>query len=235
MKARPIQLITLDLDDTLWPCLETIRRAEVALYAWLVQRAPGLAQAMDLEGLREHRRDLMAERPALAHDVTAVRRTSLQILLQAFGYDPALAVEAMAVFMAYRHRVEPFPEVIPILRALAEDYRLVSVTNGNADIDRTPLQGLFHWSLTAAEVGAARPDPALFQAALDWAGLEPDQALHLGDHPLLDIEAARAFGMRALWVNRGGQPWPADLEPPLAEIADLQALPLWLEELGHEI
>ncbi len=235
MNARPIQLITLDLDDTLWPCLETIRRAEVAMYAWLAQQAPRLAQAMDLEGLREHRRGLMAQRPAIAHDVTAVRQASLQVLLDEFGHDPALAEEGMTVFMAYRNRVEPFPEVIPILRALAVDYRLVSVTNGNADIDRTPLRGLFHRSLTAAEVGAARPDPALFQAALDWAGLEPGQALHLGDHPLYDIQAARALGMRALWVNRDNQAWPGDLEPPLAEIPDLQALPLWLEEMGHGI
>ena len=198
------------------------------MFAWLGARAPALAQAMDLEALLAHRRDLMTQYPAIAHDVTGVRRTSLEILLEAFGHDPALAAEGMALFLEHRNQVEPFPDVIPILRALAVDYRLVSVTNGNSDIDRTPLRGLFHRSLTAAAVGAARPDPALFQAALDWAGLAPHQALHIGDHPVYDVQAARDHGLAVLWVNRYGQTWPADLEPPLMEIADLHGLARWL-------
>ncbi len=236
MTPRPIELITLDLDDTLWPCLEPIQRAEAAMHAWLGDRAPSLAQAMGLDDLRAHRRDLMARYPAIAHDVTVVRRTSLRILLEEFGHDPALVAEGMALFLEHRNRVEPFPEVIPVLRLLGAGYRLVSVTNGNSDIDRTPLRGLFHLSLTAADVGAARPDPALFQAALEWAGLAPDQALHIGDHPLYDVQAARDHGMRVLWVNRYGQEWPAELEPPSVEIPDLHGLAHWLEGgLGDEI
>jgi len=226
---NPIELVTIDLDDTLWPCLETIRRAEDALYAWLAERAPLLTEAHDIASLRDHRRDLMRENPSIAHDLTSVRRSSLGALLPAFGYDPALADEALTVFMEYRNQVEPFSDVALALRTLAVDYRLVSVTNGNSDIDRTPLRGLFHLSLTAADVGAAKPDPALFRAALAWAGVEPSQALHLGDHPHLDVQAARDIGMRAVWVNRAGLPWPPELQPPQTEVADLNALLRWLE------
>lgn len=228
MLSRPIELITLDLDETLWPCLAPIQRAEAALHDWLGRRAPRLAKALALEDLRAHRRVLMAQRPAIAHDVTLVRRTSLELLLEEFGHDPGLAAEAMALFMAHRNRVEPFADVIPVLSALAANFKLVSVTNGNADPGQTPLRGLFHLSLTAGEVGAARPDPALFQAALDWAGLAPDQALHVGDHPLHDVQAARDQGLHVLWLNRARQAWPAELEPPLAEIADLHGLLAWL-------
>jgi putative hydrolase of the HAD superfamily len=98
------------------------------------------------------------------------------------------------------------------------------VTNGNSEVARTPLRGLFHRSLTAAEVGAAKPDPAMFAAALDWAGVEPVRALHLGDHPYLDVQAARDIGMQAVWVNRDGASWPSDLDPPSAEVTDLGAL-----------
>lgn len=228
MTPRPIELITLDLDETLWPCLAPIHRAEEALHVWLGQRAPRLARAMTPEEMRAHRRELVARRPAIAHDVTVIRRTSLELLLHDFGHDPALAMEAMELFLEHRNQVEPFPDVIPTLRALGVEYKLVSVTNGNADPERTPLRGLFHLSLTAGEVGAARPDPALFQAALDWAGLAPAQALHIGDHPLYDIQAARAHGLRALWLNRQGLAWPEELEPPLGEIADLHGLLDWL-------
>jgi putative hydrolase of the HAD superfamily len=227
-----IELITIDLDDTLWPCLETIRRAEDALYDWLAQRAPLLTEAHDQASLREHRRGLMRENPAIAHDLTAVRRESLAALLASFGYEAALAVEALEVFLANRNQVEPFADVVPVLRELAASYRLVSVTNGNSDVNRTPLSGLFHLSLTAADVGAAKPDPALFRQALDWARLTPGQALHLGDHPHLDVQAARDFGMRAVWVNRDGRAWPDDLAPPAAEVADMRALRRWLAEVS---
>ena len=227
---HPIELITLDLDETLWPCMAPIQRAETALHDWLGQRAPRLAQAMALGDLRAHRRDLMAQRPAIAHDVTLVRRTSLELLLEDFGHDPALAAEAMDLFMAHRNQVDPYPDVIPVLSVLAADFKLVSVTNGNADPAKTPLRGLFRLSLTAGEVGAARPDPALFQAALDWAGLAPHQALHVGDHPLYDVRAAQDHGLHALWLNRQGLPWPEELDPPTAEIADLHGLLTWLAD-----
>lgn len=224
-----LRLLTVDLDDTLWPCAPTIAQAETALYAWLEQAAPRLTAACDQEAMRLHRRDLMASRPHLAHDLTAVRLESLQDLLTAHGYDAGLAAEAMALFLEHRNRVEPYADVIPALVELGAGRRLVAVTNGNSDVERTPLRGLFHHSLTAADVGAQKPDPALFVGALEWGGTPPTQALHLGDDPYLDVEAARRLGMQAVWVNRGGKVWPDGLEPPALEVTDLAGLARWLE------
>jgi len=227
-QPRAFGLLTIDLDDTLWPCAPVIAQAERGMFAWLEQRAPRLAAACDQEALRAHRRALMEARPDIAHDLTAVRRQSLEALLAGYGYDAALADDAVALFLAYRNRVEPYADVIPALAALGSEYCLVSVTNGNADVDRTPLRGLFDHSLTAAAVGARKPDPALFLGALAWSGLAPQQALHLGDDPYLDVEAARRIGMEAVWINRAGARWPAELAPPAAEVADLGTLRRWL-------
>jgi putative hydrolase of the HAD superfamily len=229
------RLLTVDLDDTLWPCARTIRQAEAALYAWLVRTAPRLTDACDLDLMRCHRRELMVRRPEIAHDLTAVRLESLRALLSAYAYDAALADAAMALFLEYRNRVEPYADVIPALLALGVNRHLVSVTNGNADVARTPLRGLFHHSLTAADVGAQKPAPALFLGALEWGGASPEQALHLGDDPYRDVEAARRLGMQAVWVNRGGQSWPAELEPPAAEVADLVGLERWMSGVDHAL
>lgn len=223
------KLLTIDLDDTLWPCRTTIECAEDALYCWLQQRAPRLAEAHDPLSLREHRKAVSQEQTGIAHDLTAVRHRSLGALLQTFGYDSGLADEAMAVFLDHRNRVEPYADVVPMLRSLADDYRLVSVTNGNSDVARTPLRGLFNLSLTAAAVGAARPHPALFEHALTWAGLTATQAVHVGDDPWLDVETARRIGMTAVWINRDGRVWPRELAPPAAEVVDLNGLARWLE------
>lgn len=229
------RLLTLDLDDTLWPCAPTIRRAESALYAWLERAAPRLTGACDQEVMRRHRRDLMVRRPRIAHDLTAVRLESLQDLLSAHGYETELATDAMALFLAHRNRVEPYPDVIPALLELGVNRQLVAVTNGNSDVERTPLRGLFHYALTAADVGARKPDPALFVRALEWSGTPPAQALHLGDDPYLDVEAARRLGMRAVWVNRADKAWPDELEPPAAEVTQLTGLGRWMEAVERAL
>lgn len=221
---RHLRLITIDLDDTLWPCAPVIQAAEQAHYDWLAERAPRLTAAHDLSSLRSHRRALMRERPDIAHDVTAVRQVALQVLLNAHGYPATLADDAQAVFRQARNRVEPYPDVTPVLARLRRRCRLVSVTNGNAQVHETGLRDSFDRCLTAGEVGAAKPDPALFLEAMAWSGAAPSQTLHVGDDPYLDIQAARAVGIVAVWVNRHQQTWPAELEPPLFEVQDLHAL-----------
>ena len=222
-------LITVDLDDTLWPCLPPILRAEEAVYAWLGRVAERVVAVHDLESLRAHRRALMRARPEIAHDVTAVRRESLQQLLREFGYAPALAHEGSRLFLRHRSRVDPYPDVRPALQALSGDHCLVSLTNGNTEVERTPLRGIFDFSFNAAGVGAAKPDPRLFRAALEQTGSAPRQSLHVGDEPYLDVQAARAAGMSAVWVNRAERQWPAELAPPDAEVLDLNELQRWVE------
>jgi putative hydrolase of the HAD superfamily len=227
------RLITLDLDDTVWPCEPVIGAAEQAMCDWLAQHAPRLTQIHDQHSLRAHRLALMARRPQIAHALSVVRQVSLATLLRELDYPPDLAErlagEALAVFMAQRNRIEPFADAGPVLRRLAADYRLVSVTNGNADPELTPLAGVFHHHVTAARAGAAKPDPAVFQLALELAGCTPEECLHLGDEPYLDVEGARRLGIEAIWVNRAARVWPADLEPPTLTITDLHQLADWLD------
>jgi putative hydrolase of the HAD superfamily len=224
-----LRLITLDLDDTLWPCAPVIRDAEDALFAWLQARTPSITAAYDPNRLREHRLSLLAARPELAHDVTAARLEALRALMSESGYPQTLAEEAMTVFRRARNRVAPYDDVMPALSLLRGRYRLVAVTNGNAEVAQTPLADSFHHSLNAAEAGAAKPAPALFELAMQWAGASPAQTLHVGDDPVRDVDAARRIGLGAVWVNRDGRPWPDDLEPPVHAVTDLHGLVSWLE------
>jgi putative hydrolase of the HAD superfamily len=225
----PIRLITVDLDDTLWPGMPTIMAAEQALYAWLGANAGRITEVHDIASLRLQRLELRRQRPDIAHDLTALRLISLRRLLSQFGYAEALAEEGMALFLEHRNRVAPYADASPVLKALGEKYRLVSLTNGNADVEQTPLRGHFHRSFKAEDVGAAKPEPALFRAALEWAGVEPAAALHVGDEPTLDVDAARRLGMYAVWVNRNGSGWPRELSPPETEVRDLRTFYSWLE------
>jgi putative hydrolase of the HAD superfamily len=227
--TRRLRLLTIDLDDTLWPCYATIGRAEDALFAWIQDHTPRLAQAHDQKALRLHRKVVARSNPAIAHDLTAVRRQSLVELFREHDYDSGYADEAIALFLRHRNRVEPYGDVVPALEALGERFTIVSLTNGNADVEQTPLRGLFDLSLTAADVGAQKPDPGLFRAALTWAGVAPAEALHVGDDPHLDVDAARTVGLASVWMNRSGRAWPGELDPPLAEVSDMGGIERWLE------
>lgn len=232
MTKTGIKLITLDLDETLWPLQPTIGDAETALMDWLAGQAPALIEAHDLDSMREHRRALKQERPEIAHDVTELRRLSLELLLGDHGETPAraseLAAEAMRRFLIFRNRTRPYPDTLNALRRLAARFRLVSVTNGNADPERTPLAGFFEHRVSAGMARASKPDPAVFELVLALTGCTAAEALHVGDEPLLDVQAARDAGMSAVWVNRTGRDWPESLQPPEREIQDLAELVDWL-------
>lgn len=226
---QALRLIIVDLDDTLWPCAPVIRQAEETFWEWLAPRAPRLGSRLDLSTLRAQRIAYARRHPEVAHDITALRTAALAEALHEHGDDPALAPPAVEVFVAARQRVEPYPEVAEVLARWRARYRLVAVSNGNAEVERTPLRGLFHDAFSAAMVGAMRPDPALFRAAVERAGVAPVAALHVGDDPVNDVAAAVAFGLRTAWVNRSGRAFPEDLPRADVEVPDLAALADWLE------
>jgi len=219
-----VQAITFDLDDTLWPCHEVIVAAELACYEWLSEAAPRLARIHSVTSLREHRIAFSRRRPDIAHDMTAVRLHALSEVLDAHGYPFDLAMQASDVFRAARNRVTPYAEVEAVLRQLRQQFTVISVTNGNSQIEHTPLRDSFDHSLTAAEVGAAKPDPAMFHAASERAGIGLDRFLHVGDDPVRDIGAARALGMPTVWVNRSSMQWPSALTPADMQVTDIAEL-----------
>jgi putative hydrolase of the HAD superfamily len=60
-------------------------------------------------------------------------------------------------------------------------------------------------TVTSAEAGARKPDPAIFSAALELAGCEAAEALHVGDTEEEDVAGARAAGIRPLLIDREGR------------------------------
>ena len=206
-----LRAITLDLDDTLWPVGPTLVAAESVLAEWLRTHAPRTAAATTPQARAAIRQALLAERPEHAHDMSFLRREGLRRAMLAAGDDPALAEPAFEVFLDARQRVEPFDDVVPVLSRWARRFRIVAVTNGNADVGRTGLGAFFVGAVSAHELGCAKPDPRMFHAACRVAGVEPAQVLHVGDDPHLDVLGARDAGLHAAWLRR---PALAHRHPP---------------------
>lgn len=222
-----IELITFDLDDTLWDTAPVIASAEAILRQWLTDNAPNLG-SVPVEHLFTIREQVLREEPGLKHRISALRRRVLFRALQDAGYDQwqasELADEAFETFLHARHQLEIFPEVQPTLEILANHFALGVVTNGNADVRRLGLADYFKFALCAEDIGIAKPDARLFHEALQRGGAKAQTAVHIGDHPGDDIAGAQQAGLRAIWFNPAGKPWDAEHAPD-AEIRSLTELP----------
>jgi putative hydrolase of the HAD superfamily len=223
-----VDAITLDLDDTLWPFAPIGARIEQSLHDWFLVRSPATAARFPIAAMRDLRERIHAEHPQHAHDLGLLRRLTIERALAESDGDPALAVEAHALFLDERNRVEFHPEVPAALCELAALRPLAALSNGNADLERIGIGHLFRFRLGAKEFGSAKPDAAIFHAACERLGAEPARVLHVGDHPEQDMLGARRAGLRCAWINRDGAAWPGAETRPDLEFPDLAALAAWL-------
>jgi HAD superfamily hydrolase (TIGR01509 family) len=140
------------------------------------------------------------------------------------GYPERLADEAFEVFYAARNQVEVFADVVPALDRLRTRFRLMTLSNGNADLRIIGLEHYFERTLAARDAGAAKPDRRIFEVMLSAAGLQAWQVLYVGDDPHADVRGARDAGLHVAWVDRFGRSWPKELAPPDLAVRDLEEL-----------
>jgi putative hydrolase of the HAD superfamily len=134
-----------------------------------------------------------------------------------------------------------YPDAAPVLRGLrAAGCALVVVSNWDCSLDerleQTGLAPLVDGTVASAVAGAAKPDPAIFERALELAGVAAERAWHVGDSEREDVAGARAAGIRPILVARddvpeardrasAGRTGPGMRDPALPVIAGLDGLP----------
>lgn len=100
-----------------------------------------------------------------------------------------------------------FPDVLPALAACrATGLRMGIVSNFESWLEGMLIQlevhHFFEVIVISGKEGVEKPDPAIFRIALERTGLEAGEAAFIGDHPDLDIGAARDLGMTGVLVDR---------------------------------
>jgi putative hydrolase of the HAD superfamily len=110
-------------------------------------------------------------------------------------------------------RFRAYPEVPGVLARLRTGgARLAVVSNWDVSLhdvlERTGLRPLVDAVVISAELGVAKPDPAIFRAALGRLGAPADGAVHVGDSLEHDVAGARAAGLEAVLVARNGAAAP---------------------------
>ena len=223
-----IRAICFDLDNTLWDVWPVIHNAEQAMYEYLTLRYPRVVAGLTVQAMREAREQTAAKYPLMKHDFTFLRKQTLREHAREFGYAECMVEEAFEIFIQARNRVEFYEDVLPGLNRLKSKFRLFSASNGNADLDQIGLSAYFERSVCARTVGALKPDPRIFHQAIEGTDLLAKDVIYVGDDPLLDVVGARNAGMHPVWIDRVGEPWPVDIEPPLHTVKSVTDLANWL-------
>lgn len=141
-----------------------------------------------------------------AETLRSFREDSAGVFLSAVGAELDPGEFAPAYVEALRFEVIPgVVEKLARLRSLGLELAVVA----NWDISvheqlaRFDLTSFFRTIVSSSEVGAMKPDPKIFQVALERLGVPPDRALHVGDHAV-DEAGARAAGLPFSWAPLSG-------------------------------
>ena len=135
-----------------------------------------------------------------AASLADLRRRCARVFSEALGVDPERG--ATVLFGAIRfERIDGVAEALAALRPR----RLVVCSNWDCSLPGVLADAGVKVDavITSAEVGVAKPDRRIFEAALAAAGCAPGEAVHVGDSAENDVAGAEAAGIRAILVKRG--------------------------------
>ncbi len=158
-----------------------------------------------------------------------------RLVLRGAGVDVS-SDKAFEIWKAVRripYRMERFDDVLPTMDLLKQQgliLGLISNMNSPASelVDNMGLSPYMDLAVTSGEVGVEKPHPPIFREALRRAGVEPAEAVHVGDQPASDIDGAAKVGIQPILIDRDGN-HPHFTECP--RIDTLMELPSLMSEL----
>ena len=169
-------------------------------------------------------------------DFWEVTGEALEFALESHGIDIHTATQSglrEALMQAYLQLL-PYPEATSALEMLRQrGFRMAILSNGTPDmldaaINNAGMQGIFEAVLSVESVGIYKPDPRVYQLAVDQLALPREHILFLSSNGW-DVSGAKSFGFQTFWVNRAGVPIERLGSEPDAILDNLSELPRMLE------
>jgi YjjG family noncanonical pyrimidine nucleotidase len=230
-----MRVVLFDLDDTLFDHQHCSRAGLVSVQRTYEGRIDGstdeVASAYHMLLEQWHEKVLDG---SISIDEARVER--FRVLLsgeQTVATDAESQAAARCYRDAYDAAYRPVPGSIELLQRVKAERRIGIVTNHVVSeqvkkIATIGVEPFVDELVVSEEVGVAKPDARVFEAALSRLGGTPDEAVMIGDSWSSDIVGATGLGIRAIWLNRYDRPCPdsslateiRSLEP-VDDIADL--------------
>ncbi len=131
-------------------------------------------------------------------------------LMSKVGHPHADEAEVQVFGDHMREVFQPVSELTPgareVLTALQAHHLTLGVLSNRGkpfgdELEKLAIADYFAFTLAAGEVGVWKPRPEIFQAALERAGVGPEEAIYIGDNYYADIVGAREAGLDAILVD----------------------------------
>jgi FMN phosphatase YigB (HAD superfamily) len=193
-ELNDLDAVTIDAYGTLVELIDPVPALQAALAERGVHRNPEQVKAAFRAEVAYYRPRSVEGRDS--ESLAALRRDCAGVFLREAGaeLDPGEFASPFVEALVFR----PVPGALAeVERLAAQGLALAVVSNWDIGLHEQlgPLASRFQCVVTSAEVGAPKPDPAVFLAALERLGVAPGRALHVGDEQT-DEDGARAAGMR---------------------------------------
>lgn len=213
----PIELVTFDLYDTLVeavpPRWERFCRA-LELSGFDVSLDQVIRADREAENFYTIENGRHPIRDRTEEEIAEFRRAQVRAYLVALDLptdeETVTKVQQRFVDETQNHggwQYRAFKEVSDVMEYLRRHHvKRAVISNADADVTRFCLQMGFAEQMdiiiTSALVGWEKPDKRTYFAALEPLGVEPRNAIHIGDQPLSDVVGARRIGMGAALIDR---------------------------------
>ncbi|ADB39989.1 YjjG family noncanonical pyrimidine nucleotidase [Spirosoma linguale] len=212
-----------DLDHTLWDFDRNSAECITELYDTFRLADLGIESAAEFS--RQFiaiNRQLWADFDKNLIEHTYIRKHRFPLVFRAMGVDESavhadLNVEYLKLLPRKPHLLESAKELLDHLNGR---YTMHIITNGFAEIqavkmDSAEIAHYFTHVITSENANAKKPDPLVFQYAMEISGTNASESLMIGDNYEADIMGAKGVGLDTVFYNPQGQPVS---DPPTYDI-----------------
>lgn len=203
-KVSGIKAISFDGDQTLWDFRKVMRHSLHHTLKELEQMDPQAAAMLDIDKMIEIRNRVAEELKGRVTNLEAVRLEAFRQTLAETGRpDDTLASHLNEIYLKHRFEdIELYKDVLPVLQKLKGKYTLGLLSNGNSYPEHCGLEDIFQFVVFSQDYGIEKPDPKLYQIAIEKAGYSREEVLHVGDSLQNDVIGANNAGIKCVWLNR---------------------------------
>jgi putative hydrolase of the HAD superfamily len=221
INASEIEVVFFDVGNTLlmpYPSMEAICRHVIEQFGYTVTDEELRRGAIAAERFYEERYWSDDTFWATEDDASAMWVEMFAVLLAETGINGDRHFMGRALYDYFGHgdRWRTFPDVVPVFdRLRGEGMRMALVSNWDARLAKLCFDlGLDRYLdsvISSASVGLVKPDPYIFEVALERMGVAPARTVHVGDHYYADVMGSRSVGISPVLIDRFGFGHTADV------------------------
>lgn len=156
-----------------------------------------------------------------------------------FRTKPSFEEYTEIVLRHFKHIAVKYDFSIGVLKELRDKgYKVGLITNGKAPLQYDKLRmleltDLFDEIIVSGETPYEKPDKRIFLMMAEKMGLNPDEMMYIGDHPLNDIEGSRNAGFVPVWVKTTGTWIFPEIEKPQLQVETVEEIPSLIDKINN--